>query len=205
MDQLEKKLHTVGDLAVQTAQEVAVLRSELQIVFLASGSAITRLTEELAAYNEGKAAVAHGTAERGPPLKVRLYRKLLQCVEAQAEPFPAITRNAIRPPPEGKPWILVCTFAASESGRALRRLWGAPALAGLWTKMANGAWPSVGVKAGVPRPSRKVLAAVADAVGVSVKGKGKGEGGPSHVSPKRSASGRRRKRNSPQPASSCLG
>ena len=60
MDQLEKKLHTVGDLAVQTAQEVAVLRSELQIMFFASGSAITRLTEESAAYNEGKAAVAHG-------------------------------------------------------------------------------------------------------------------------------------------------
>lgn len=112
VDQLEKKLHTVGDLAVQTAQEVAVLRSELQIVFLASGSAITRLTEELAAYNEGKAAVAHGTAERGPPLKVRLYRKLLQCVEAQAEPFPATRESVQALCAFDPPWALSCQSQA---------------------------------------------------------------------------------------------
>ena len=59
--------------------------------------------------------------------------------------------NASRPPPEGK----LYTFAASESGRALRRVWGGPALAGLWTRLGDGSWPAVGVKAGVPRPSRK--------------------------------------------------
>ena len=210
VEQLEKRLGSVGDLAVQTTQDVAVLRAELQLVFFASGSARAALAAELAEYNEGKAAVANGTADRGAPLKVRMYRTLLCCVEEQATPYPATQEsvralrpfdaswaigslsNANRPPPEGKPWVLLCTFAASESGRALRRLWGAAPLATLWTKQADGQWPPVGVKPGVPRPSRKVVVA-ADAVGLQLKGKGFGKGagaGPStRISPKRSASG----------------
>ena len=208
VEQLEKRLGSVGGLAVQTAQDVAVLRAELQVVFFASGSARAALEAELAEYNEGKAAVANGTADRGAPLKVRMYRTLLRCVEEQASPYPTTQEsvrslrsfdaswaigslsNANRPPPEGKPWVLLCTFAASESGRALRRLWGAAPLATLWTKQPDGQWPPVGVKPGVPRPSRKVVVA-ADAVGIQLKGKGFGKGaGPStRISPKRSASG----------------
>ena len=179
VDQMERRLGVVGDLAVPTAQDVAALRAELQLVFFARGSAKAALAAELADYNGGKAAVANGTADRGPPLKVRMYSWAIHSLA-----------NANRPPPDDKPWVLLRTFAASESGRTLRRLWGAASLATLWTKLADGQWPPMGVKAGVPRPSRKVLAA-ADAVGLQLKGKGhgKGTGHAARVSPKRSASG----------------
>ena len=61
VDQMEKGLGIVGDLAVQTAQDVAFLRAELQLVFFASGSACAALAAELADYTY-KAAVASGTA-----------------------------------------------------------------------------------------------------------------------------------------------
>ena len=63
VDQMEKGLGIVGDLAVQTAQDVAFLRAELQLVFFASGSACAALAAELADYTAGKAAVASGTSK----------------------------------------------------------------------------------------------------------------------------------------------
>ena len=94
VDQMERRLGVVGDLAVPTAQDVAALRAELQLVFFARGSAKAALAAELADYNGGKAAVANGTADRGPPLKVRMYRVRLQR-EDQATPFPA-TQESVR-------------------------------------------------------------------------------------------------------------
>ena len=51
------------DRVDQTAQDVAFLRAELQLVFFASGSACAALAAELADYTAGKAAVASGTSK----------------------------------------------------------------------------------------------------------------------------------------------
>ena len=58
------------------SQDVAFLQSELRLVFFASGTACAAL------------------AERGPPLKVRMYRTLLNCVEEQSTPYPATHESA---------------------------------------------------------------------------------------------------------------
>ena len=67
--------------------------------FFASGTACVALTEELASFNAGKAAIASGSAERGPPLKVRMYKALLKCVEDQSVFFGQLTRACMAASP----------------------------------------------------------------------------------------------------------
>ena len=155
-----------------------------------------------------------GTKEKGPPLKVLLYKSIIESVKEMAEPYPATHQaanllqstdvgwalnalsNSTKPTEEGKPWVLVAMFSPTDQGRAIRRLWNDPSLASLWTKGADGTWPVVGFKPGQARASRECLK-VADLTGINLS-KGKGKGGKARVSPKRSKSPSRGRDEAPR-------
>ena len=77
--------------------------------------------------------------------------------------------NSLRPPGDARSWVLVFSFTASAAGRELR---GSLALAGVFSRNGDGAWPDLGFKMGVPRPS-KYVQRVCEVANLPPKGKGK--------------------------------
>ena len=96
------------------------------------------------------------------PEWVHMYKCIVQLVKDQALPYPAC-RQAVEALSnadigwalEGKPWIMVASFSASEQGRAIHRLLSDASLSGLWSKGSDGSWPLVGFRVGQARTSRE--------------------------------------------------
>ena len=144
------------------------------------------LVLELESYNGEKQENSSGRADRGPPLKVRLQswfdrwpwpvNSFLLLQKSQRPSlishrtwFIGSLGNSLRPPGDARSWVLVFSFTASAAGRELR---GSLALAGVFSRNGDGAWPDLGFKMGVPRPS-KYVQRVCEVANLPPKGKGK--------------------------------
>ena len=202
MGEMEHQMEATARLAMQTSMDFAEHRAALQGVFFVAGAAKKKCLEVYEAYSRDLEEVMQGTRDKGAPLKIQMYKCIVQLVKEQAIPYPACKQavealsnadigwalaslaGCNKPSEDGKPWILVASFSASEQGRTIRRLWNDASLSGLWSKGSDGSWPLVGFRAGQARTSRECQS-VAELSGLPLKGKGKGK---SRVSPKRSKS-----------------
>ena len=173
------------DLALVMARDTTRLRSELQLVFFAAGQVKQSLVLQLElqwrkAGEFGRPSRSRAAAQ-GPALQSAGSIVGLGLVKSfpllQKSQRPLISSdycvgslgNSLRPPGDARSWVLVFSFTASAAGRELR---GSLALAGVFSRNGDGAWPDLGFKMGVPRPS-KYVQRVCEVANLPPKGKGK--------------------------------
>ena len=191
----DQRIAHVGRLAVQTASDFGHHRAALQVVLFLAGNVRTQCTGIVADYQDKREDVRSGRVGKGDPLKVLLYRHLVQSLHATAEAKCPQAREATQAlvdtpsnlglaaignsqkPTDSDPWIMVLTFAPSDEGRRLRQLWSNPLLLPLFAKKDR-TWPDIGCKPGRFRPNN-VLSNVAADLGMPLA--------PSRRSPKRTA------------------
>lgn len=128
-----------------------------------------------------KRGVLQSTIAKALPLKARVFFKMVDMLlelAQQSVPVAVVFLQTIkntpsdaisslaglnRSPQDGRPWILVLTFANNPEGRASRDHWSAAQLTPPFQK-TNGAWPAVSIKVGQWRSS-KLYSQVCEDVG----------------------------------------
>ena len=82
-------MEATARLAMQTSMDFAKHRAALQGVFFAAGAAKQKCLEVYEAYSRDREEVMQGTKDKGAPLKIQMYKCIVQLVKEQAIPYPA--------------------------------------------------------------------------------------------------------------------